>query len=352
MVKVNNIFMGKLDGTTPYKKYGDIGKLDKKVKSLNERMHNVDDILNGDEFFIEYFDKHYNPMIDQDSALSDENNICQMLTSMADYLINSDESKAIDESEKTHYVFTEDSSRRREEYRQSSHNIDTDVNTSDNGNDNIAFVSMPIKPVEFKNDKISINKKDFIPNGNLAEMSKILNDYQKLVISLDKNIENDIAHKRKYTSIKAGVIDDMKMVKESYLGVFPRSKKTVHGHVIKDVKSPDYTNLKEFKAMLNSLPVALEESYEFWELSFEFDSMIEDMYNNGMLTEEQYYVIILRRNGWKYSEIIEDLYPNVENKLQKKKYIEYLFINNIAKKVAKYVIERDEEVNKNAKGNA
>jgi len=90
MVKVNNIFSGKIDGSPPYQKYGEIGRLDRKNGKLSDRLDNVNQILEEDDFFLDYFDNYYKPEISQDSALSEENNISQMLSYMSDYLINSD----------------------------------------------------------------------------------------------------------------------------------------------------------------------------------------------------------------------------------------------------------------------
>jgi len=178
MVKVNNIFSGKIDGNTPYQKYGEIGRLDRKNRKLSDRLDNVNKVLEEDDFFLDYFNSYYNPEISQDSALSEENNISQMLSSMADYLINSDESREMEKENKTEYVFTDKIYNKKENYRNKKLNAES----MNEEKSNIAYVSSPKKPVTFKNDVIKIEKKDLCADN---ELSKILSDYNLLLERID-----------------------------------------------------------------------------------------------------------------------------------------------------------------------
>lgn len=295
-MRVNNIFTGKLDEVTPYQKYGEIGKLDRTVGSLKERSDNIEKVLNEDKFFEEYFDEHYDPSISQDSALSEDNNICQMLSSMADYLINSNESKELDKKEETVYVFSEDVEKFKEKRRR-------EKNINDIIDDNVMYVSTPIKPTEFKGNKIDIKKSDFKD----SEMADVLNEYQNLINTINEKIKNNGAFARKYNSIKSSVLDDMKMVKESYLGVLPRSKSVPGGHFEKKIPMPDYTDIKVFKRVINTPPAKLEESYELWENSFDFLNLLQKCVSHYYITEEEKDIVILRMYGWEYKEILEDL---------------------------------------------
>lgn len=337
MKRVNNIFTSSIDGMNAYKKYGEIGRLDRKVTSLKERTDNIEELLDEDDFFEEYFEHHYDPIIGQDSALSEENNISQMLSSMADYLLNSDESKKMNQDEKTVYVFSEDVDKRKEKKR-------LDKNLFESTDDkNIEIVSKPVKPVEFKSQEIVINKKD-LHNNN--EMSRILSEYSHLIGLINSASEKDFAHKRKYNSMIGLVKDDMKMVKESYLGIFPRSKSVPGGHYIKPVPSPDYHMVNVFKKMYNTFPTSVEENYEMWENSFDFSVIIQ----NADLSQTEKDIITLKRYGWTFDEIIEDL--RLSDKIKSSDLSRYLrdtLVSDVHKKVLTYVEKRDYDVFKNQK---
>lgn len=330
MTKVNNIFSGKIDGNTPYQKYGEIGRLDRKDGKLSDRLDNVNQILEEDDFFLDYFDNHYNPKISQDSALSEENNISQMLSSMADYLINSNESREIEKENKTEYVFTEDyfnkKTKRHEEVNGDS--MDKD--------DNVQYVESRPRTLKFKNDKTIINKKDYNLNN---EMSRILNEYNTLLKRVDELNNMDISKTRRYNSIKSSILDDMKMVKESYLGVFPRSKKVPHGHYIKPVPEFDYSDIKMLRRIMSTTPVRLEDNYESWENSFDYNWVIR----HAGLTEGELIIAIFRPLGWTHKELIEDfdLYSDGYN-IKNDKDLANNQIRKIHTKIKKYLENENE----------
>lgn len=302
MKRVNNIFSGKIDGNTPYQKYGEIGRLDRKDGKLSDRLDNVNQILEEDDFFLDYFDSYYTPEISQDSALSEENNISQMLSSMADYLINSDESREMEKENKTEYVFTEDVfDRKNKRHQASTEGKEVDENK-------IQYVGEKPKVLKFKNDSTVVMKKDM---NHKNDMSRILIDYSKLITQINKKIENGSISRQKGSSMKSTVLDDMKMVKESYLGVLPRSKKVPHGYYLKPVPEFDYSNIKMLRRIMSTMPVRLEDNYESWENSFDYNWVIRHV----GLTEGELIIAIFRPLGWTNKELIEDfnLYPDGYN---------------------------------------
>lgn len=335
MKRVNNIFTGSIDGVTAYKKYGQIGRLDRKVTSLKERTDNIEELLDSDNFFDGYFENHYDPIIGQDSALSDENNVSQMLSSMADYLINSDESKQMNEEEKTYYVFSEDIDNKKEVYRQNNNEY---VNS-----DNVEIVSKPVKPVEFKSQDIVVNKRDM---ANYGEMSRILSEYSSFIGLIKSHIEKNVSLKRRYNSMIGLVKDDMKMVKESYFGILPRSKSVPGGHYIKPVPSPDYHQNSMFKKMYSTPPSSVEANYELWENSFDFTYILE----HADITVTERNIINMKRLGWTFDEIILDLdLHSVYQSSDLGRYLRYTVINRIQREVSKFVDEREAEVWKHQK---
>lgn len=327
MTRVNNIFSGKIDGNTPYQKYGEIGRLDRKNGKLSDRLDNVNKILEEDDFFLDYFDNYYKPEISQDSALSEDNNICQMLSSMADYLINSDESRDMEKENKTEYVFTDKIYEKKENYRNKKLNAES-INEEKS---NIAYVSSPKKPVTFKNDAIKIEKKDLYADN---ELSKILSDYNLLLERINFLSREHKNLSQKYNAMKSSVLDDMKMVKESYLGILPRSKKVPHGHYIKPVPEFDYSDIKMLRRIMSTMPVRLEDNYESWENSFDYDWVI----HHAGLTEHELIIAIFRPLGWTNEELISDfnLYEDGVNEKNIAK-IKNNEIRKIHTKIKKYL---------------
>lgn len=298
MTKVNNIFSGKIDGNTPYQKYGEIGRLDRKNGKLSDRLDNVNKVLEEDDFFLDYFNSYYNPEISQDSALSEENNISQMLSSMADYLINSDESREMEKENKTEYVFTEDVFDRKNKRHQAlTEGKEVDENK-------IQYVGEKPKVLKFKNNSTVIMKKDM---NYKNDMSRILINYSKLLAVINKKMENGSISRQKGSSMKSTVMDDMKMVKESYLGVFPRSKKVPHGHYVKPVPENDYSNIKTVRTLIDSNHIELEKSYELWENYFDFEETLKGALKKHYLSHQDMAIIQLKSIGYSYREIISIL---------------------------------------------
>jgi len=325
MTKVNNIFSGKIDGSTPYQKYGEIGRLDRKNGKLSDRLDNVNKILEEDDFFLDYFDSYYKPEISQDSALSEENNISQMLSSMADYLINSDESREMEKENKTEYVFTEDVfDRKNKRHQASTEGEEVDENK-------IQYVGEKPKVLKFKNDSTVVMKKDM---NYKNDMSKILIDYSKLITQINKKIENGSISRQKGSSMKSTVLDDMKMVKESYLGIFPRSKKVPHGNYVKPVPEFDYSDIKMLRRIMSTMPVRLEDNYESWENSFDYNWIIR----HAGLTERELIIAIFRPLGWTNEELINDFNLFVDGAT--KENVAKIFNNDTRKihtKIKKYL---------------
>jgi len=330
MTRVNNIFSGRIDGNTPYQKYGEIGRLDRKNGKLSDRLDNINQILEEDDFFLDYFDSYYNPEISQDSALSEENNISQMLSSMADYLINSDESREMEKENKTEYVFTEDVFERKNKRHQTSKE-DGEVDES-----KIQYVGDKPNVLKFKNDVTVISKSDM---NHKNEMSKILIDYSKLIAEINKKMENGSISRQKGSSIKSSVLDDMKMVKESYLGVFPRSKKVPHGHYVKPVPEFNYSDIKMLRRIMSTMPARLEDNYELWENSFDYNWIIR----HAGLTERELIIAIFRPLGWTNEELINDFNLFVDGAT--KENIAKIFNNDTRKihtKIKKYLESKNE----------
>lgn len=65
-----------------------IGNLDYNISTLEDRLTKVEEIIeNNEDGLIEYFDERYNPSLSQNSALSENDQVCKQLERMADYLL-------------------------------------------------------------------------------------------------------------------------------------------------------------------------------------------------------------------------------------------------------------------------
>ena len=107
--------------------------------------------------------------------------------------------------------------------------------------------------------------------------------------------------------MKSSILDDMKMVKESYLGVFPRSKKVPHEHYVKPVPENNYSNIKTVRTLIDSNNIGLEKNYELWENYFDFEETLKGALKKHYLSRQDMAIIQLKSIGYSYRDIISIL---------------------------------------------
>lgn len=335
-MRVNNIFSGEINGKTAYKKHGEIGKLNKQDTSIEDRLKNVEEFL-SDGFFEEYFDDYYNPELNQDSALSDENNVSIILEKAADYLIRSEESQKMNKEEQNVYLFTTTDYDRREKKHQ---DMFATVSSKNGDNDlDVNYVSKPKQPVRFvEHKKYNLGKINF---EKYPEMKAVVDDYLLLRQKYSDLKENDVARTVKYNAGISLVDDDIEMVINSYMGVLPRSKKTISTPKKKVVKEFDVFNLKDFYVYYTSPKVSVEQNHELWENMVDFRTLIDE---TEELTGFQRAVANLFMNGWTVEEVNNDL--QVHQPILRKSdkiSLKRLEMKKIQRKVVKHVQLKEEE---------
>ena len=67
-----------------------VDKLDYTISSLQDRMNLVEELL-GEEFFVEYFDEYFKGNISTKDYLSANNNVCQAILKITDYILGAEE---------------------------------------------------------------------------------------------------------------------------------------------------------------------------------------------------------------------------------------------------------------------
>lgn len=220
--KVN--FVGKLDGETVRTLQK---KLDFTVNSLDERIQNVNGILDGTGFFTEYLLDYYSGVATTTSALSENRNVFKFIESMSSYILNSKEVKQEEDEEKLKYVFYRDT-------RYLTKKINKELNLQafeeavkgnsdgacnyNSGEDIIHFLVRDEKNVK-KSKQVLINNKDI--SGD-TEMNKVLQDYQRSLDSITTDLKEGNRKGERYilTRNKASIVEDMVSIKKSYLGIF------------------------------------------------------------------------------------------------------------------------------------
>lgn len=303
-MRVNNIYMGDINGVSVGDVFYRTNHLDNKVSDLATRLQNVEDNLAYKDFFETYFNDKYNPHLNSESELASENNVCGMLERMADYLINSEESRQMSKEQETAYVFVD-------EYLQKKikreHEETRDYHRDDSGSseminlldsDNVQVVKRPTKRNFVKTSSIEITKDDL---NREDEMGDILRDYNLLLKKIDYDTMHSSGKKRKLSLQKFLVKGDMIAVKKSYLGILPVIKQTPSPVFNQGYEYFDFTDFKTVRSFL-SVKGDFYESHNLWLTRIDFDNLLE----KADLTDEERLVAKALLEGWRPVDIQED----------------------------------------------
>jgi len=324
-MRVNNIYTSQINGASVSEIFYRSTHLDNKVSDLETRMKNVEENLAYKDFFETYFNDHYDPHLDSDSALSSDNNVCAMLERQADYLINSAESREMSRQDETAYVFVDEYMSKkiaREHLDVKEFSEDgsmSSVNIMDN--DNVQIVKRPDKKNHILISREEIKPSDLVGDG---EMKDILRDYQLLLDTIDEKTQKTSGQKRKLSLQKFLVKGDMIDVKHSYEGVLPRPKSTVEHNMFEH--KYDYFDFSDFRTVRAFLTVNGDfyESHNLWLARIDFNNLLV----KAGLTEEEALVAYCLEQGYTPKEIQED-YGIDSYRVRR------TVMNNIAKKVVK-----------------
>jgi hypothetical protein len=80
-------FNGKINGKRIEDYYS---QLDYSIEGVENRLKRIKEILQDDEFFVEYFDKWFKCNINSNDGTSENDSVCRLLEKMADYILYAD----------------------------------------------------------------------------------------------------------------------------------------------------------------------------------------------------------------------------------------------------------------------
>lgn len=95
----NGNFTSTINDIGVHELYQLYNKLRKEDLDIYDKMETVEAVTSHGEFMDEYFNNVFDPVINNGDELATDGNVCVLLERLGDYLIRSDESKAMDEED-------------------------------------------------------------------------------------------------------------------------------------------------------------------------------------------------------------------------------------------------------------
>ena len=314
----NSFFFGEIDGAT----LKDLGKLDVSKTSLEDRKKCLSDQLDSTNYFVDYLSQFYKVNINSNEALSEDVDIFKRLEQMATYLLKSDESKAIDQTEKKVYVFHN----RRERF--SNYMNRESVSMNQNGksinivdSDNIVHALMAKKKNSRKPKIQKILPQDLKRKDIVGE---VLRDYQVFLDHIERKLhEEQDKNWRKYSRQRYLVQQDMIDAKNMLSGVWGFNISVSESHV-PDLNIFDFTDYDTVRYLLDYPCPSVDFEEEMWIVWQDF---METVKKAGLTKEEAKIVCCLQQNwriqeisdelGIKYASLYQTVIPRIVKKIMK-----------------------------------
>lgn len=238
-------------------------------KKLNDRQVIIDEVLKKGDFFEEYFENIFDPVINNDEKLATDGNVCLLLERLGDYLIRS-------ESDMDVYYDNIVNTREQLETKtnRESSFTDNETNVLDNSNSNLSkgFIAKEGQKVEdIKSD-----------NSTIIE-------YQQLLKKIQKDIKNKKGNRLKLSLDVCRIRQDIR---------YMLSKDVVedlkNSNVITYVNKYDinFTDSKQVEGLL-FVDVGLEQSEDLWLAK---ESILEDLNNINFYLEHKEVVELIKQS--------------------------------------------------------
>lgn len=238
-------------------------------KKLNDRQVIVDEVLKKGDFFEEYFEDIFDPVINNDEKLATDGNVCLLLERLGDYLIRS-------ESDMDVYYDNIVNTREQLETKtnRESSFTDNETNVLDNSNSNLSkgFIAKEGQKVEdIKSD-----------NSTIIE-------YQQLLKKIQKDIKNKKGNRLKLSLDVCRIRQDIR---------YMLSKDVVedlkNSNVVTYVNKYDinFTDSKQVEGLL-FVDVGLEQSEDLWLAK---ESILEDLNNINFYLEHKEVVELIKKS--------------------------------------------------------
>lgn len=238
-------------------------------KKLNDRQVIVDEVLKKGDFFEEYFENIFDPVINNDEKLATDGNVCLLLERLGDYLIRS-------ESDMDAYYDNIVNTREQLETKtnRESSFTDNETNVLDNSNSTLSkgFIAKEGQKVEdIKSD-----------NSTIIE-------YQQLLKKIQKDIKNKKGNRLKLSLDVCRIRQDIR---------YMLSKDVVedlkNSNVVTYVNKYDinFTDSKQVEGLL-FVDVSLEQSEDLWLAK---ESILEDLNNINFYLEHKEVVELIKKS--------------------------------------------------------
>ena len=238
-------------------------------KKLNDRQVIVDEVLKKGDFFEEYFENIFDPVINNDEKLATDGNVCLLLERLGDYLIRS-------ESNMDAYYDNIVNTREQLETKTNRERsfTDNETNVLDNSNSTLSkgFIAKEGQKVEdIKSD-----------NSTIIE-------YQQLLKKIQKDIKNKKGNRMKLSLDVCRIRQDIR---------YMLSKDVVedlkNSNVVTYVNKYDinFTDSKQVEGLL-FVDVGLEQSEDLWLAK---ESILEDLNNINFYLEHKEVVELIKQS--------------------------------------------------------
>lgn len=197
-------------------------KLDRTKTSLNERMESVNNALDT-EFYTNYFSENFNGYLTKNDDLSDKNNVCKSLESIANYLLASDEVKKEDKLNNEYSYAKNFRDLEKKISRETSLQKLSESAKENSKGEKEDFESMYHR-LKQNETNLKIVKAVTATPADLKrndELSKVLNDYNDLleVITAEIKNPNSVHDRFTLTRLKGEIKRDMNEAKKSLLRI-------------------------------------------------------------------------------------------------------------------------------------
>lgn len=264
------------------------------VSKLDDRLDIIDDILEGDDYFVDYLSDNYSAVTSASDNLSDSNPTFKLLERIGDYIIMSDEGKALNKGDKQNRAITTEylNKKIKREHINGFFDAVSDE-TSEMKQEAVNY--SPYKN-QYKLSKMEIEDKDFERTDGLGD---ILRDYKSIYDKIDEGGK----HTKRYRDfIKHEVYSDMINAKISFLGTGKKSNRNYARNITHNNNDKyeflDFTNHSTIKAML-SLEVNPTTQYNLYIAQLDFNELLSKI----DFTEEEQQLINYLKIGYTPAEL-------------------------------------------------
>lgn len=322
----NQIFQGNIDN----KNIRDFFKLDMKKRSTDDRIEEVNEMLDKSDYFTDFFSDYFKVSVSPRDALSEDVNVCQTLEKMANYILSSEDEIDHRRKEKPEYVFHTRRDKFEGKLKREMINLKSDDGSVGNivDNENVVHV-MAAKEINSRVPKTQkITAKDLAED---SECGRILREYQTFLDHVDNKLkEKPEKLWRYYSNAKGQVKDDMINVKNMLKGVWGIDQ--ISESAKPDLDIFDFTDFDTVKFLLSLKKPSLSFNYDMWVLWNDFNNTVR----KANFTAQENAVHILLQLEYSMTDIAIEL--DIEyHRLRR------TIIDNMVKKVIKVGNKYDAE---------